>query len=269
MQANECCQDPTHQHHETVGDDEEEVEPCLTMDEVNTCSISNWYYLYDGKTNPEITPKRITIMSKLITLSDEFIDYLKQDTVILPESIDEKKIVPNFDSDSDEEKDKYDDENHEDDIKVPEFTALQLAIRDAIDEYEEVFPKMNWSAPKDAQWMLSESKLLRCTSVSDVFLVLKSSSFVTHDVCKAYNNCTDHVAEKEVKRVLALRKWYDINPSMEFRCFVKNGNMIGISQRDISNFYSFLLTDIDNIEDKLVLFWEKYIKNSFPLSQCK
>ncbi|EFC49606.1 predicted protein [Naegleria gruberi] len=242
------------------------------MDEVNQCSISNWYYLYDGKTNPQITPKRITILSKLIYLNDDFIEYLKHDGVVLPESIDNIQKVPNFDSDSDEEEEKYkevqeknEQDSDEDDYQVPEFTSLQMEIASAIEEYEEVFPKMNWSAPKDAQWMLSDSKLLRCQTVSDVFLVLKSSSFVTHDVQQAYNNCTDYTPEKEVRRVLALRKWYDVNPSMEFRCFVKNRNLIGISQRDISNFYSFLVSDKDMYREKLVGFWEKFIKNSFPL----
>ncbi|KAF0984024.1 hypothetical protein FDP41_007939 [Naegleria fowleri] len=249
-------------------DEEENIEPCLAMDEVNQCSISNWYYLYDGKTNPQITPKRITILTKIIKLEDDFIEYLKQDGVVLPASVDTKKVVPNFESDSDEEREKYANSDEQDEEnEVPEFTALQLQIADALDEFEEVFPKLNWSAPKDANWMLSESSLLRCKSIEDVFLVLKSSSFVTHDIQKAYNNCLDYKPENEIKRVLALRKWYDVNPSMEFRCFVKDRSLIGISQRDISNFYKFLVVDRESITEKLVTFWEKYIKNSFPLSQ--
>ncbi|KAG1717886.1 D123-domain-containing protein [Suillus lakei] len=37
---------------------------------------------------------------------------------------------------------------------------------------------------------------------------------------------------------LVLRKWYPIDGSREFRCFVREGRLIGISQRDM-NFYDF------------------------------
>src|SRR3989338_10117694 len=78
---NTCCDSDTcHHNHddnfefenctEECCDEDENIKPYLLMDEVNQCSISNWYYLYDGKTNPHITPKRITIMSKLIYLND-------------------------------------------------------------------------------------------------------------------------------------------------------------------------------------------------------
>jgi hypothetical protein len=39
---------------------------------------------------------------------------------------------------------------------------------------------------------------------------------------------------------LTLRKWFDLSPAMEFRCFVKAGNLRGICQRDVSNFYPYL-----------------------------
>lgn len=41
--------------------------------------------------------------------------------------------------------------------------------------------------------------------------------------------------------VLSLRKWFDIKPCYEFRCFVREGKLVAASQRDTSNFYEFLL----------------------------
>jgi hypothetical protein len=39
---------------------------------------------------------------------------------------------------------------------------------------------------------------------------------------------------------VVLRKWANLNPSMEFRLFVSNGSLVGISQRDVTTRYSFL-----------------------------
>lgn len=37
-----------------------------------------------------------------------------------------------------------------------------------------------------------------------------------------------------------IRKFYDINKSMEFRAFVRDGALIGICQRDCTAVYPFL-----------------------------
>jgi len=43
---------------------------------------------------------------------------------------------------------------------------------------------------------------------------------------------------------VTLRKWFELSPSMEFRCFVKDNNLRGICQRDVSNFYPYLLGEV-------------------------
>ncbi|CAI5501523.1 unnamed protein product [Closterium sp. Naga37s-1] len=48
--------------------------------------------------------------------------------------------------------------------------------------------------------------------------------------------------------VLALRKWFDLRPEMEFRCFVKARRLIGISQREITSFYPFLVDSHENLK---------------------
>jgi len=44
-----------------------------------------------------------------------------------------------------------------------------------------VFPKLNWSSPKDATW-ISTTGTLKCETVSEIFLLLKSSDYITHDL---------------------------------------------------------------------------------------
>jgi hypothetical protein len=161
----------------------------------------------------------------------------------------------------------FEEEREQEEEEVPEFPRIQNAIQECIDEYEgAVFPKLNWSCPRDAQWILSESKLLKCTSVADVFLVLKSSQFIVHDLEDAYVNATDNNCER-VKPVLVCRKWYDLDQSMEFRCFVKAGNLVAISQRNTLQYFELLKNErYSFIETLLKEFWNQYIRDTFPLS---
>ena len=85
---------------------------------------------------------------------------------------------------------------------------------------------------------------------------------------------------------LVLRKWVDIHPGSEFRCFVKNKNLIGtvlktcyqqifffyneknftaISQRDDSQFYSFIGTNREDIITDITSFFKEQIRSKFPL----
>lgn len=82
--------------------------------------------------------------------------------------------------------------------------------------------------------MLPASSPLKCTSPSDVYLLLKSSDFVLHDldlervfegVEPPQTPCT-HPYELE----LVLRKWYPVDRSRELRCFVRRETLIGTVQ---------------------------------------
>lgn len=93
-----------------------------------------------------------------------------------------------------------------------------------------MFPKLNWSAPKDARW-ISPSPPLRCLTPADVYLLLKSSDFVTHDVdpLQAYEGCTgndDGLHSLE----LVLKKYYVMQESREVRCFIRRGVLVGASR---------------------------------------
>jgi len=55
-----------------------------------------------------------------------------------------------------------------------------------------------------------------------------------------------------------LTKWQDINPALEFRAFIKDNKIIGISQRDL-NHYEFLADLKDELHDKLEEFLQDHV----------
>jgi len=70
---------------------------------------------------------------------------------------------------------------------------------------------------------------LKCVNPNEVYLLLKSSDFITHDLDFAYEGCEDvqEDVNKSVKYHLVLKKWFDMPRSHEFRCFVRQRQLIG------------------------------------------
>lgn len=132
-----------------------------------------------------------------------------------------------------------DDENEEAD-PAPSFPELEAAVELSIASLGgAAFPKLNWSAPKDATW-ISADGTLRCSSFTDVVLLLHSSDSVAHDLSS--QPAASDSASSAFVFYLALRKWYpSLRPEMEFRCFVRHRRLVAISQREVTNFYPSLL----------------------------
>ena len=72
------------------------------------------------------------------------------------------------------------------------------------------------------------SSPLRCTSPADVYLLLKSSDFVSHDLDPetTFQHCDESPQTYELE--LVLRKWYPVDRAREFRCFVRQELLLGI-----------------------------------------
>jgi len=113
--------------------------------------------------------------------------------------------------------------------------------------------------------MISDNRL-KCTNLADIFLLLKSSDFITHDLCEPFKFCHDDNNDllSTIQYVLVLRKWSALQPSKEFRCFVRNNRIIAISQRDSENYYNFIGSTADEILLNLVEFFNNHIQNKFP-----
>lgn len=233
----------------------------MKVQHVLNCSFSSWYPSF----------KRCTLRSRVIPLPKCFIDYLLEDRIVLPKGSGEVQPKPKESVESDDE-DYFEDDGRwsstaEADMPVitaPLFPELEQKIRDAI-EYlgGDVFPKLNWSSPKDASW-ISFDKSLRCTAPADIYLLLKSSDFVAHDLTCPFETCEDIDSNKtDVQYELVLRVWKNLHPGMEFRCFVKNGTLIAICQRHESEYYDFIETQKDDIREDIMTFFKQNIRGRF------
>ena len=149
-----------------------------------------------------------------------------------------------------------------------------------------VLPKLNWSAPKDATWMLPTNDM-ECRTANDVYLLLKSSDFVTHDLEHVFDDCvegseseSEEESEEEsaataadgsglkdvaptgkfhsIPYVLVLRKSFRLNPSLEFRCFVREMSLIAISQREMNHF-PFLAELQPKLQQEILTFLENHL----------
>ncbi|KAG6891355.1 hypothetical protein C0992_008470 [Termitomyces sp. T32_za158] len=194
-------------------------------------------------------------------LSQEFRDYLNSDGVWVPEGSEDNLVESTLSDDDNDD----DDDDNENDEERPSFSfpELDTRIRECIKSYEAVFPKLNFSSPRDASWILPASSPLKCTSPSDVYLLLKSSDFIAHDLSteNVFSGCEDPPPSYELE--LVLRKWYAMDRSRELRCFVRHNSLVAISQRD-TNYYDFLNEPLtkESIARSVRDYWQKNIRGS-------
>jgi len=227
-----------------------------------------------------VTPK-----ARLVTLSPPFLSYLRADGIRLPPE--DYAAEDSWDDDSSVE----DDENGSE-ITDPSLAwqDIHAKIKAAISELNgSVFPKLNWSAPKDANWIAATNSM-ECRTANDVYLLLKSSDFVTHDLEQVFDGCEDDSESEEGSKVdilndgvsepldnmlsksqslsdipyhLVLRKTVpNFNPALEFRCFVRDRQLLGICQRDLNHF-SFLPPLMPKLRSLIQDFFDKNLRRSF------
>ncbi len=66
-------------------------------------------------------------------------------------------------------------------------------------------------------------------SPADVYILLKSSDFISHDLTpeELFQGCEFEQSDMMPELELVLRKWYPIEPSREVRCFVRATKLVG------------------------------------------
>ncbi|KAL6236007.1 cell division cycle protein [Aspergillus navahoensis] len=226
--------------------------PPVTYSHVLHCSYDYWQPRYRA-----LTPK-----SRIIPLTPSFVSYLHADGIVLPP----ENTPP---TDNDDFSDDPDAEVEVDPSK--DWPEIHAQIKSTIAELDgKVTPKLNWSAPKDATWMAATNDL-QCRTPNDIYLLLKSSDFITHDLEHAFDDCVPDTSYSpapissppEVKYNLILRKYVNFNPSLEFRCFVRNRVLLCICQRD-QNHFDFLFDLRDMLRSRIQSFFDGNLKNSFP-----
>jgi len=245
--------------------------PPVTREHILHCSYHYWHSRYRTT-----TPK-----ARLIPLSQPFIDYLRSDGIVLPSEDDEPQTSSTdadsgifsastspADSDSDEEE------------PDPSLAWLDIhrKIKETIAELKgSVYPKLNWSAPKDATWIAATNSMESRTP-NDIYLLLKSSDFITHDLEQAFDGCEqddesnklDSTGEptsgrgNSIPYHLVLRKAIPaLVTSLEFRCFVRKRRLLCICQRDL-NHYAFLPSLIPVLRLRIQELFDKNLQNTFP-----
>ncbi|KAI0166612.1 D123-domain-containing protein [Xylariaceae sp. FL1272] len=245
--------------------------PPITRDHILNCSYDSWFPKY----------KASCIKSRIVPLSPEFIEYIREDGIILAdehhEQDDEEEEwnpAPStfrpppeeIGSDSELSDDEDDTPRLPPDQRFPE---LHQTIIDKIAELGgAVAPKLNWSSPTDATWISPHQNTVKCTTPNDIYLLLKSSNFITYDLEHAFDDCTSLAGSAPgqaltFKPVLVLRSFFNPHTAMEFRCFVKHRNLVGISQRD-PNLYQFLLELKPHIISRISQLFNNKLRYTFP-----
>ncbi|KAG4304036.1 hypothetical protein PORY_002559 [Pneumocystis oryctolagi] len=238
-----------------------ETLPHVSAENVMNCTFSAWRAYCRA-----ITPNARVIRP----LDKAFLRYLDQDGLVLP------PIDSQYDEDAEKDVESVHsediDENILDNSSTQDSSLVDctVAFRSLDEEITRtisilggaVFPKLSWSAPKDAAWITS-TRTLRCTTASDIYLLLKSSDCIAHDLHHAFDDCSPSDIPSHFEHELVLKQWFNLLPSMEFRCFVKQRRLIGISQRDLK-YYAFLEPLRSTIRSLSIELFNLYLKDKFP-----
>lgn len=233
-----------------------DIFPALTHEALLAFQFSSWYPKFSS----------LSIKSTIVRpLSQEFLEYLDADGVFMPEGAEDTPAESTL---SDEEDGSgYESDSEDEQHRKFAFPELDEKIRDAVSQYGAVFPKLNFSSPRDAAWMLPASSPMKCVSPADVYLLLKSSDFVQHDLNldHVFDGCETRPPTYDLE--LVLRKWYPVDRSRELRCLVRYEKLLGISQRD-PNYYDFWNESSTQSKalDAVKTFWENNLKGKWPES---
>lgn len=198
-------------------------------------------------------------------MTPAFVSYLHADGIVLPP----EDTPPTDDDDLDEFSDDSDVEEESDPSK--DWEDIHSQIKSTIAELDgRVTPKLNWSAPKDATWMAATNDM-QCRTPNDIYLLLKSSDFITHDLEHPFDDCVPDTSYSpsptpsapQVNYNLILRQYVNFNPSLEFRCFVRNRVLLCMCQRD-QNHFDFLFPMRDSLRSRIQSFFDEKLKDTFP-----
>ncbi|KAL7307396.1 hypothetical protein TKK_0000580 [Trichogramma kaykai] len=200
-----------------------------------------------------------SLTSEIINLSEEFCAYLESDGCFIPKEALKDEDDFQFEwSDGTVGQAQSEDEDEE----QPSFPELSEQIQGVLDDYKSIVIKLNWNTPSDAIWV-SYNKTLKCSNLEDVYLLLKNSNNILKnlDMIKNKNN-----KYSSLKPCLIIKKWKDIDPATEFRCYVVNKKLVGICQRDTSQYHEYIEKEKYDITQDIKSLFEEKIMDKFELN---
>lgn len=135
---------------------------------------------------------------------------------------------------------------------------------------------------------------MKVKDITDVYQLLKASSICKDDLIQLNVPIDDgheaNIGTSDRDMFLVLKKWREIHPGTEFRCFVRNKNLIGteetfrlmnrsvlkirfdfaaISPRDWPQYHAHILTQRKDIINDILSMFKEQIKTKFPLNDCQ
>jgi hypothetical protein len=212
--------------------------------EADPLDIASWYPTFS----------KHSIKTKIIKLPDRFASYLVEDGIVLPEHI--GKHALGNDMLSDDEDDPASASAADGAAEAPRlpdaFHDVDACLQSTMNDFGgKIMVKINDKAPTDSLWI--NCGTLMCNSVSSVYMVLKASEKVALALKESGDN------------YLVVRKWANMFPSMEFRCFISDGDLICICQKDASTHYPFLAADSTRIHTVISRFFESHVQEKLPV----
>ncbi|KAL4102011.1 hypothetical protein PRIC1_005759 [Phytophthora ramorum] len=218
--------------------------PPYTAAQVDNCAFAAWY--------PAL--KRVSIKGEVVPLPSDFVSLLLADGVTLPTA----PVASGIEDDCDEDEEDAASALTDEQLRV--ISTVREQVEKVLEDFGgKLFPKTNWSAPRDAAWMLGS---LKCTNFEDVFLLLQSSDFVVHDLTQPYIGCSVEKEKKPRESYLVLKKWCNFLDSMLFRCFVVGHRLVAVSQRNCDEFYEFLPDQQDELCELMYEFYKKNFRRT-------
>ncbi|CAK82670.1 unnamed protein product (macronuclear) [Paramecium tetraurelia] len=176
--------------------------------------------------------------SKSIRLSQEVVSYLKEDGILLNDVWKRPPLQDNG---------------------TKRFPELEQLVNEILDDFESVFIKLNWRAPLDCQNTFQD---MCFQDLYDIMMALKYSGVIMEMIEDYDEQVIDQnhpekcqlVAQPSQGYLLELKKYYKLRPNAEFRCFVKNKKLIGISQKNL-----YLITEDESVKDKIQNYFNKIV----------
>lgn len=254
------------------------MEPSPVLVNLNYYSPTYWLPLF----------KPITLKTRLIETNLKFFQYLSADGIFIHSKYRKAHARDSLDLDQIEESDPqtlsssknptfeaFSNKNNEDfssnQENLPEelvlFPEFDQQILNVLEEFDnKVFVKLNWKAPRDIESWVPK---LMCQNIEDILMALKSSTIIGEMLEELFPRVENLKEEKDLKNagglVLVVKKWYDLNKALEFRCFVRNSNLIAVSQRNNKMCFGFLKEKEFQIKlvEKIEEFFKGNIKGKF------
>eukprot|EP00043_Microstomoeca_roanoka_P015509 m.155354 g.155354 ORF g.155354 m.155354 type:complete len:502 (-) comp16276_c2_seq1:955-2460(-) len=231
----------------------------LSKAEVDACAFTSWFPKF----------KHLSMASRILPMSEEFIAYLLDDgPLFLPSREPPKASRQQEETQQNEAESTTSIETPAKASKIPHFPGLLEEIDKAINSLGgAVLPKLNWSSPKDAAWIVP-NQTMRVTTAEDVVLLLKSSECIQFDIQTPYRGCEgfdENAQEKADQYHLVLRHWMDMHPSYEFRCFVDNHKLFAVTQRHTDVHEKSIERRKDDILKDIYYFFIDHVREEFEL----